>query len=357
MIINAPISYLGYGVCGYNICKTLAENNMLTAIHTIGDPEHELYKELSAYDWRQKYTYELDPVVRIWHQHDVHPRLNADCSHIGFPFFELDTLTHVERLSMNACDKIYVASEWAKQVCLDNGISIPICVVPLGVDRNIFNEHKNVSTSSTVFFNCGKWEVRKGHDILKMAFEKAFSPNDNAELWMMCEIPFPSLAHVNQHWNNLYLNTNHKIRIIPRQAGHSGVYNIMRKIDCGIFPARAEGWNLEALEVLSCGKHLIITNYSAHTEYANSENSMLVQVDNLETAQDGVWFNGQGNWAKIEQDQIDQMVEYMRRVHKAKQEQRLGTNWAGVETAKFFSWSNTIQKIQEGLNYDTGRNT
>lgn len=357
MIVNTPINNLGYGIAGYNICKTMAEKNFLECIHPISDPDFELYKDLEKYDWRNQKNYCTSPVVRIWHQHDLHPRLNPDFSHIGFPFFEMDRLVHVEQMSMNACDKIFVASEWAKNVCIDSKITVPIYVVPLGVDRYIFNEANNISLPSTVFFNCGKWEIRKGHDILKIAFEKAFGPEDNVELWMMCEIPFPSLAHVNNHWSSFYKNTNRTIRIIPRQPNHYGVYNIMRKVDCGIFPARAEGWNLEALELLSCGKHLIITNYSAHTEYANSSNSMLINIDNLEIAHDNVWFNGQGSWAKIENDQIDQMVEYMRRVHRAKMENKLETNWAGIETAKTFSWDNTVKKILEGLNYDSGRNT
>ena len=66
----------------------------------------------------------------------------------------------------------------------------------------------------------------------------------------------------------------------------------MSKVDVGIFPSRAEGWNLEILELMSCGKHIITTNYSAHTEFCNKENALLVDIDELETAYDGKWFLG-----------------------------------------------------------------
>ena len=49
--------------------------------------------------------------------------------------------------------------------------------------------------------------------------------------------------------------------------------------DCGLFPARAEGWNLELLEMMACGKQVIATNYSAHTEFCTKENSILIESD------------------------------------------------------------------------------
>ena len=93
-------------------------------------------------------------------------------------------------------------------------LKIETTVVPLGVDTNIFKPH-TTARDTTVFFNCGKWEVRKGHDILVNCFNEAFCEEDDVELWMMCENPF--LGEQNSHWINLYKNSplGHKIRIIP----------------------------------------------------------------------------------------------------------------------------------------------
>ena len=83
-----------------------------------------------------------------------------------------------------------------------------------------------------------------------------------------------------------------RIRILPRLNTHEDVAVIMSQADVGVFPSRAEGWNLEALEMLSMGKHLIITDYSAHTEFCNKDNSRLIQIDEMEDAHDGIWFHG-----------------------------------------------------------------
>jgi hypothetical protein len=40
-----------------------------------------------------------------------------------------------------------------------------------------------------VFLNVGKWEYRKGHDVLLEAFNKAFEPTDNVRLVMNCHNP------------------------------------------------------------------------------------------------------------------------------------------------------------------------
>jgi len=126
----------------------------------------------------------------------------------------------------------------------------------------------------------------------------------------------------------------------------------MTQTDCGVFPARGEGWNLELLEMMSCGKSVIATNYSAHTEFCNEENCFLVEIDEKEDANDGFWFRGQGQWASIQEKQIDSLAEHMRNVHEKKKKDDLNINQAGIDTAKQFSWTNSAQKIIEAIEKD-----
>ena len=94
----------------------------------------------------------------------------------------------------------------------------------------------------------------------------------------MCDNPF--IGEGNQNWQNLYKNSKlgSKIRMIPRQKTHQDVMSIMRQADCGVFPSRAEGWNLELLEMMALGKDVIATNYSAHTEFCNENNCRLIEI-------------------------------------------------------------------------------
>ena len=361
--LSCPANQLGYGIAGLNLAKSLHDLKHSVSLYIIGQldvPEeyHEDIKQMIANsrmpDWNA-------PSIRIWHQHDM-AQFVGNGEKYGFPIFELDTFLDLEIHHLSYLDHWLVASEWAKSVMVDQLKSIrgedelneKTHVIPLGVDRNIFRESVS-HRKETIFYNCGKWEIRKGHDVLIQAFNQAFNEDDDVELWMMCDNPFYS-EEDNFKWERLYRTSKlgEKVRIIPRQKTQQDVYNIMSQTDCGVFPSRAEGWNLELLEMMSCGKSVITTNYSAHTEFCNADNSMLVEVPEKEKAVDGKWFRGQGSWAKIEEKQIKELAEHMRTVHEKKKEDSLNINQAGVDTAKKFSWKNSAENLLKVIeNNDT----
>ena len=342
--VLAPINGLGYGVAAKNIILALMQNGVDVALFPIGDKVEAgtNQKLISAIHRRTTYDKNADS-LRIWHQFALAEHVGKG-RHIGFPIFELDTLTAEEKHQMNSMDAIIVCSKWAKDVCLNNGINVPVYVVPLGVDTSVFKPIINES-SETVFFNCGKWEIRKGHDILIQAFKKAFGPDDNVKLMMCCSNPFLDVK-ARQYWEQLYRHP--KIHLIPRLTNHAEVAMMMGMSDCGVFPARAEGWNLEALETLSCGKQLIITDYSAHTEFCNNHNSMLIPVTSLESVVDNKWFFGQGNWANISES-VDTIALFMRDVHDKKQNGNLKENLEGIKTANKYTWDNSAKQLLEQI--------
>ena len=105
--------------------------------------------------------------------------------------------------------------------------------------------------------------------------------------------------------------------------------------------------------MMSCGKPVITTNYSAHTEFCTQENSLLVEIDSMEDAYDGKWFNGEvGEWASLEGNPFDSIVSHMRSVYNEWRESRLLVNEGGVQTAVDFSWDKTAQKIKESIGED-----
>ena len=83
-------------------------------------------------------------------------------------------------------------------------------------------------------------------------------------------------------------------------------------------------------EMMSCGKHVIATNYSAHTEFCSEENCRLIKIDKLESAYDGKWFFHQGQWGSLGDKQHDSIVKNLREIHRSKQDGLLGVNIAGI---------------------------
>ncbi len=344
--LNTPINNLGYGVAGYNIFKELYKLHPSTALYPISQPEFANDVISAGISNQGKNEY---PSIKIWHQNDLHSNIGKT-KHVGFPIFELTEFSDIEIKSMEHCDSIFVCSKWAKEIVVNQTrfSKDEVHVVPLGVDLDTFQPSK-FKRPNTIFFNCGKWEKRKGHDILLECFNNAFSPGDNVELWMMCENPF--IGDMNKQWIELYKNSplGNKIRIIPRQKTHKDVYSIMAQADCGVFPARAEGWNLELLEMMACGKAVIATNYSAHTEFCNKDNAFLIDIDGLENAKDGVFFSGShGEWASLLEPQKEQLTEYMKSFHHMKSNGWV-QNFAGTETANKFTWRNSVKELLNGL--------
>jgi glycosyltransferase involved in cell wall biosynthesis len=293
----APINQLGYGIVGLNILKSLvsaAHDVSLFVVHQGEANIHDL-PLVEAAQKRAKFYNPKAPSLRIWHAQDLAMQVGKGL-HIGFPIF--------------------------------------------------------------VFMNCGKWEKRKGHDLLVTAFNNAFTRDDNVKLMMHCWSQFLSPPmnkgkDGNKDWQLLYekskLGKEGKIVLTPRVGSQHELARLMMQADCGVFPSRAEGWNLELLEFMSLGKHVIATNYSAHTEYLNVANSYMINMDEVEPADDGIWFHKEGCWGKFGKWQMEQLVNHLRSIHKQKQAGDLLVNGQGIITAEAFTWKNTARRVIEGL--------
>ncbi|MBI2949857.1 MAG: glycosyltransferase family 4 protein [Verrucomicrobia bacterium] len=256
---------------------------------------------------------------------------------------------------MRAIDRVYVCTHWAQEVLLNHGLApATVRVVPLGVDGATFSPGLGAAQAGsfeTLFVNVGKFELRKGQDVLVEAFNLAFEPKDPVRL----------LVHgcnnlMGENYNRFWIDhckstrLGDKITLVERPfVSHREVAEFMAQADCGVFPARAEGWNLELLEMMALGKTVIATAYGGHTEFANQENCLLIKVTDLEDAQDGVKFTGQGQWAHLGPDQIEQLVVHLRAVHQRKQSGKLDVNSAGIVTAQRFTWQNAAAQLVSNL--------
>lgn len=350
MNLMTPINSLGYGVAGLNILKSLCKD-VEVACFAIGNIEVTNPDDAQVVQQAvsQQPRFDKDaPCLKVWHEFAMAERVGGGPL-FGFPFFEITKFDQNRIHNLKATDAVIVASKWAADIVEDNlNSSVPVHVCPLGVDRSIFNEAGNLPTPRCTFLNCGKWEKRKGHDILLRAFTAAFPTQQDVQLAMLPTNPFLS-PREKAEWE-VYYRTDSRVEIVNRIATHAEVATLMKQATCGVFPSRAEGWNLELLEMMSCGKPVIATNYSAHTEFCNKQNTLLIEIDSMETASDGKWFNGDtGDWASLEGNAFDELVAHMKTVYSEWQQNNLLVNEAGIKTATDFSWEQTSQKIKGAI--------
>jgi glycosyltransferase involved in cell wall biosynthesis len=124
----------------------------------------------------------------------------------------------------------------------------------------------------------------------------------------------------------------------------------MRSVSCGLFPSRAEGWNLELLEMMSCGKPVITTDYSAHTEFCTEENSHKIKPKGTEKAFDGMYFKEDdlGSWASLKGTEKE-FIDVLRSVYEQWKKDGDVVNKEGIETAKRMGWDSTANKVKEAI--------
>ena len=337
-----PFCRTGYGIAGANLLDALVRLKADVAFHPLGPVDPAIVPVPSLRDLQARATTlpAGAPSVRMLQQFDLLSHVGTG-PRIGFPIFELDRFYAQELVHLKAQDRLLVCSDWARTVLRGNGlVDIPIDVVPLGVDRRIFHEQVPGAPpeDDTVFIQIGKIEPRKGQLDLLAAFEKAFTPTDRVRLVLHCHNPFLKAADLEAlvgpfRRSPLADKIDLHLEPLPSQRD---VARAIQRAHCGVFCSRAEGWNLEALEVLSMGKPLIATDYSAHTEFLTPENTRLVEVDTLEP-------RGVGHWAAFGHRQQEQLVSHLRLVHQQRVDGSLAQNAAGIRTAMHYSWEHAAR--------------
>lgn len=344
----APYCRTGYGVVGANMVQALSVERVPLAFFPMGGadpsmPPSQAFRDAIARQDR----FEPDaPSVRIAQQFDLALHVGRG-PRIGFPIFEATRFTPREKHHLQAQDRLLVCSAWARDVLLENGVyKIPVDVVPLGVDRSLFHERLDAGPArrETVFVQVGKLELRKNQLGVLRAFEAAFEPSSPVRLVLACHNPFMSADAFERALAPFRTSRlARRITVLGKPLPqHTDVAALMASADCGVFASLAEGWNLEALEMLSVGRHVIATDYSAHTEFLTAANSRLVTIDALAPAPGGPEGAAWAHWGEA---QHEQLVSHLRAVHTARVEGTLTRNDAGIATATHFSWQHSARTL------------
>ncbi|MDQ8159149.1 MAG: glycosyltransferase [Gemmatimonadota bacterium] len=345
----APYCRTGYGVVGAHLLREFTQMRAPVAYFPMGQVDQSVVTNtaLSTAIDRQGEFRDDAPSVRLSQQFDLALHVGRG-ARIGFPIFELDAFNSAERHHLEHQDRLIVTCEWARTILLENGIwRTPIDIAPLGVDRTVFHEQVQPATArgrDTVFMSVGKLERRKGQRELLRAFEAAFTPRDKVRLVLLCHNAFIATAQLEELLEPFRRSPMaSRLTLVTTPLPHQrDVAAAMALADCAVFPARAEGWNLEALEMLAMGKHVIASACTAHTAFLSAENARLVGIDAMEESVPGERY---GRWAHWGNTQHDDLVEHLRDVHRLRQGGELPLNQAGIATSKLFSWKASAQAV------------
>ena len=256
----------------------------------------------------------------------------------------------------NSVDKVIVGCEWNRGVFKDSGVTVPIGVVPHGIDMDSLNnvapfKIAGVKDTDFVFYSIFQWTERKCPQALVRAYYHAFSGNKDVVLVLKTygndysDKQKESIVNVIKAIKlNMPMPHFPKVVLIGNMLSEDEITAVHNRGDCYVSLDRAEGFGLSGLAAGAAGNPIIITGFGGATEYAKEDNSYL--VDYMLTPVQGMpwspWYNGTQLWA--EPNLVDG-AEKMKYVYENRKEAKAKGLRLQDSVAKNFSWKIVADRL------------
>lgn len=217
---------------------------------------------------------------------------------VGYVFFE-NELDGTSLQNAAQSDLILGGSTWCCERMKDEGVGH--CDVLLqGVDPEIFHAQEDFAPKDKfVIFSGGKFELRKGQDVVLKAFSCLQDKYPDLHLVTTWHNQWPDSLktmkispHIRfdlqgESWKEQlhYLCALNgidasRVQVCPLMPQHK-MPGIIARTHLGIFPNRCEGGtNLVLMEYMACGKPAIATYSSGHRDILSEQNSILLKSFN-----------------------------------------------------------------------------
>ena len=170
-------------------------------------------------------------------------------------------------------DELWVPTEWQKEISIKQGYpEDKIFVIPEGVDGKIFKPNPKLKKQDKFqFIIVGRWDYRKGIKESIEGFLKAFPDNQDVELLLNVENPYPTDGmNSTEERLKYYGLEDNRIKIL-KFLNRKQYIKLLQNANVLISCAKAEGWNLPLIESLACGTPSIYTKCSGQLEFTKSK--------------------------------------------------------------------------------------
>jgi glycosyltransferase involved in cell wall biosynthesis len=277
----------------------------------------------------------------------------------GYTFFE-NELTRQSIENAQRYDLILAGSTWCRDRLLEKGIS-HCDVLIQGIDpKRFYPIESETSQDRFVIFSGGKFELRKGQDILLRAvkilqdkYPDIFLVNCWYNLWaeslrQMTSSPYITFKfNKNASWAHMMQRTYtdnglDRDRILTMElVPHHRLRSLYRQTDIGVFPNRCEGGtNLVLMEYMACAKPVIASLAGGQKDIVTEQNALLLrQLKDINiVSDDGALV---GRWQDPSLDELVAQLEY---AYHHRETTKIKARQAG-EDLQQFTWKHCAERL------------
>lgn len=319
-------------------------------------PEVLSHEERLIFNNLEKSVAEFDKVI-IHLTPDLLPRITPRYpgKHIiSYTVWETDRLFPLWVDCLNQVDEVWVPSTWNKTSFEDSGVTVPVHVVPHGINEDMFEGVSasdsvvgNINSSTYVFYSILQWNARKNPDALIRAYYNSFTPADDVRLVLKAYIgrgmtPTQDAEAIKdivmRIRADMRLPEYPKLNLITDSLSDEQLKALHMRGDCYISLPHGEGWGLTMFEAGLAGKPVIATGAGGNMEFMTDENSYPVTARPsfvYGMSNFNPWYTGNQKW--FDPDEVE-ASELMRHVFSNQEEAKAKGALLQQDIKTKFSW-------------------
>lgn len=279
------------------------------------------------YDWHAPRLAIIPPHLLYWYK--------PGKTTAAWTMWETDRLPEGSAKYLNRCGLVLIPSQWGVDSFRKNGVSVPMEVVPLGYDPDVFSPRApNSGPQVCTFGTAGALDeggLRKNVQRVIDLFRLAFPGKTDVRLKVKIT---PRSPMVKTYGDS-------RVEVVNASLAPPALADWYRSLTCYVNASYGEGFGLHLLEAMGCGVPLISTRFSAVGEMFDSAVGYEVGYKLIE-AQNKVY---SGVWADPNNDEL---IDRMRAVYVDRAAaERFGA--VAARRAPSFSWGESIRKLVAAL--------
>lgn len=291
--------YDSYGQIACRLARHLDVRGVyVNAMHSNGEVAHDAQPD----DVRAVVTRPIRPVLGgIQLGYPTHYTRRGALAYLGpqvaVTMFESTVLPSGWAAALNRCQAVVVPSRWQVDVFRDNGVRVPIHVVPLGIDEVYQPLDERRDGEPYTFLAFADRGRRKNWHLVVHAFVQAFGDDPRYHLILKTRAG----SNV-PDWNNPNIET---LRADLTPEDMNALYN---RCDCMVFPSSGEGFGLPPREFAATGGHVIATGWGGMDDVGAWGLPLFYSMGPAWEGHPD--HEGLGEWAVPEQQHLVELMRY-----------------------------------------------